>query len=110
MFGYLLLRGIASRATRAETQEFLGAVVIVNTIACALFVLDQGLHLPIYLGEANVTYTFGGQSIARATVFAPVFNLLALGFVLAKRRWTPRWLSCWRSPCSPAWCLSRVRC
>jgi hypothetical protein len=92
VLGYLLIRGIASRATRAETQEFLGAVVIVNTVACALFILDQGLHLPIYLGQANVIYQFQGQNIARATVFAPVFNLLALGFVLAKRQWTPRWL------------------
>jgi O-antigen ligase len=92
VLGYLLVRGIVSRATRAETQEFLAAVVIVNTIACALFILDQGLHLPIYLGQANITYTYGGQAISRATTFAPVFNLLTLGFVLAKRRWTPGWL------------------
>ena len=51
VLGYLLLRGIASRATRAETQEFLAAVVIVNTLACALFILDQGLHVPIYRGR-----------------------------------------------------------
>lgn len=92
VLGYLMVRGIASRATRAETQEFLGAVVIANTVACGLFVLDQGLHLPIYLGQANITYIYGGQDITRFDVFAPALNLLALGFVLAKRRWTPGWL------------------
>ena len=92
VLGYLLVRGIASRATRAETDEFLAAIVIVNTVACGLFILHQGLHLPIYLGESNITYSSGGQTISRATTFAPMFNLLALGYVLAKRRWTPGWL------------------
>ena len=92
VLGYVLVRGIASRATRAETAEFLAAVVIANTVACGLFVLHQGLHLPIYLGQANITYRSGGQFITRATTFSPVFNLLALGFVLAKRRWTPGWM------------------
>jgi hypothetical protein len=91
--GYLLVRGIASQATRAETQEFLAAVVIVNTLACGLYFLHQGLHLPIYLGEANITYTYAGQDVARATTFAPAFNLLALGFVLAKRRWSAGWMA-----------------
>ena len=92
LLGYLLLRGIASRATRAETQEFLAAVVLVNTVACGLFILDQGLHVPIYLGQANITSLSAGQDITRATTFAPMFNLLALGFVLARRRWTAGWL------------------
>lgn len=92
LVGYLLVRGIASRATRAETRDFLAAIVIVNTVACTLFIAHQGLHLPIYLGTENATYTFSGQNITRATTFAPMFNLLALGFVLAQRRWTPPWL------------------
>lgn len=92
VLGYVLVRGIASRATRAETEEFLAAVVIANTVACGLFFLHQGLHLPIYLGQANITYHSGGQNITRATTFSPVLNLLALGFVLAKRRWTPGWM------------------
>ena len=61
VLGYLLVRGIAARATRAETEEFLAAVVIVNTVACGLFILHQGLHLPIYLGSANITYGVRGR-------------------------------------------------
>ncbi len=66
--------------------------MIVNTLACGLFILHQGLHLPVYEGAANITYFASGQDITRATTFSPVFNLLALGFVLAKKRWTPGWL------------------
>lgn len=92
LLGYLLVRGIVTRATRAETEEFLAAVVIVNTIAAALFILHQGLHVPIYEGQSNITYAYGGQSIARATTFVPQYFLLSLGFVLAKRKWSAKWL------------------
>ena len=92
LLGYLLVRGILSSATRAETYEFLAAVVIVNTLACALFVLDQGLHIHIYLGQPNITYLFAGEDVTRATTFQPALNLLALGFVLAKRRWSAGWV------------------
>jgi hypothetical protein len=92
VLGYVVVRGIVTRATRAETEEFLAAVVVVNTIAAALFILHQGLGLPIYEGSANINYTFAGQDIARATTFVPQFSLLALGFVLAKRAWSAKWL------------------
>lgn len=92
VLGYVLVRGIATRASRAETEEFLAAVVIVNTIAAALFILHQGLHLPIYEGAANITYSFAGQDISRGTTYVPQFSLLALGFVLAKRTWSAKWL------------------
>lgn len=92
VLGYVLVRGIVTRATRAETEEFLAAVVIVNTIAATLFIMHQGLQLPIYEGESNITYSFAGQNIPRATIFVPQFSLLALGFVLAKRKWSAKWL------------------
>ena len=92
VLGYVLVRGIVTRATRAQTEEFLAAVVIVNTVAAGLFFLHQGLHLPIYEGGANATYVFAGQDITRSTVFAPEYTLLALGYVLAKRAWSAGWL------------------
>ena len=93
LLGYLLVRGIVSRATRVETEKFLAAVVIVNTVTCVLFLLDQGLNLPVYLGAANANYVYAGQDISRRPSFKPAFNLLALGFVLAKRRWSPAWIA-----------------
>ena len=84
-----------SRATRAETQEFLGEVVIANTVACGLFVSPgpgaASADLP-GAGEHHL-HLRRTRHHPRFDVFAPALNLLALGFVLAKRRWTPR-LAC----------------
>jgi hypothetical protein len=92
LMGYLLVRGIASRFSRSQTIEFLSAVVIANTVAAALYVAHQGLHLPIYPAAEYFTTVFHGQTITRTFTFAPQFSVLALGFVLARRAWTPGWL------------------
>ena len=90
--GYLLLRGIACRFSRSEIVEFLGAVVIANTIAAALYVIHQGLGVSIYTGGEYFTTVFKGVTITRTFHFAPQFTLLTLGFVLARSRWTAGWL------------------
>ena len=92
LMGYLLVRGIASRFSRSQTIEFLSAVVIANTVAAALYVAHQGLHLPIYPAAEYFTTVFHGQTITRTFTFAPQFSVLALGFVLARRAWTLGWL------------------
>lgn len=93
LLGYLVVRGVAARFSRAEIIEFLGAVVIANTVAAALYVAHQGLHVPIYPAAEYFTTVFRGQTITRTFTFAPQFSVLALGFVLAKRAWTPGWLA-----------------
>ena len=90
VLGYLLLRGIASHATRAETLEFLEMVVLANTAAAALFFIHQGLHVSIYNYGEYLSTTFAGQRITRTFTFAPQYSLLALGFVLGRRKWTPK--------------------
>ena len=92
LVGYLLVRGIASRATREETLEFLAGVVIANTVAAALYVAHQGLHITIYQGPEYYSTVFGGSEITRTFAFMPQFSLLALGFVLARRQWDLKWL------------------
>lgn len=93
LVGYLLVRGIASRATREETLGFLEAVVIANTIAAGLYVVHQGLHISIYEGTEYFSTIVGGSEITRTFTFMPQFSLLALGFVLAKREWDLKWLT-----------------
>ena len=92
LLGYLLVRGIASRATREETLEFFAGVVVANTVAAALYVAHQGLHLTIYQGQEYFSTVFAGSEITRTFTFMPQFSLLALGFVLAKREWSFKWL------------------
>lgn len=89
--GYFLIRDIVAHASRREVVAFLGAVVLSNAIATALFIMHQGLQAGIYTGAANATTVFGGQVITRAFTFAPPFVLLTTAFVLARRRWTLGW-------------------
>ena len=93
LLGYLFVRGIASRATREETLQFLAAVVIANTVAATMYVLHQGFHLPVYLGSEYYTTVVAGQEITRTFAFMPQFSLLALAFVLARRHWDLKWLA-----------------
>ncbi len=91
--GYVLVRGIACQFPRDQIIDFLGAVVIANTIAAALYVVHQGLGVAIYTGGEYFTTVFQGVEITRTFHFAPQFTLLALGFVLARSRWTAGWLA-----------------
>ena len=76
--GYFLLRGMFSRASRRDTIDLVTALVVVNTIAAGLFVLHQGLHLPIYEGVTEYqTLVFGGQVITRSFYFMPQLIALA---------------------------------
>jgi O-antigen ligase len=93
VLGYLMIRGIVSRATPAETLSFLRAVVLVNTFVAGLFILHQGFHLPIYSGAEYYSTVVGGVEITRTHRFSPAFTPLALGFILAMREWRPIWLA-----------------
>ena len=92
ILSYLIVRGIVSRATRAETIAFLRAIVLVNTLVAALFILHQGFHLPIYSGAEYYSTVVNGIEITRTHRYAPAFTPLALGFILAMRQWRPFWL------------------
>lgn len=93
VLGYVLVRGIASHSTRDQTLEFLEMVVVANTVAAALFFIHQGLHVTIYTNTEYLSTVFAGQQITRSFTFAPQYSLLALGFVLAQRQWTPKWIA-----------------
>jgi O-antigen ligase len=89
--GYFLIRDIVGHATRREAVMFLGALVLANAAAAVLFILHQGLHVTIYTGGEHSTITFGGEVITRTHYFAPRLVVLAIAFVLARRRWTLQW-------------------
>lgn len=92
--GYFLLRGVFAHAGRRATLDFLEAVVVVNTIAAALFVLHQGFHLPgIYVNVIEHSYiVFGGQILTRSFYFMPQFLPLAIAYCAARRRWSVLWM------------------
>jgi O-antigen ligase len=90
--GYFLLRGMFCSASRQDTLDFIKALVVVNTIAAGLFVLHQGLRIPIYAETEYQTLTFMGQRITRSFYFMPQLLILAIAFVFAKRSWNVFWV------------------
>ncbi len=92
LVGYLLVRGIVSRFSREQVVEFLGAAVIANTIAAALYIAHQGFGLGIYQAGEYFRTTYGGVAITRTFTFMPQLTPLALGYILAKPKWTAGWL------------------
>ncbi len=90
--GYFLLRGMFCRAGRGDTLDFIKVLVIVNTLAAVLFILHQGLHLPVYLVTEYQTITFMGQRITRSFYFMPQLLALAIAYVFARRTWSVVWV------------------
>ena len=86
--GYVLLRGIVSQSPGEEVLRFLEALVVLNTVCAALFILHQGLGLPIYTGVEYYTESFQGVTITRTFTFLPQLLYLALAIAFAKTRWT----------------------
>jgi len=90
--GYFLLRGILCRADRRDTLDFIKALVVVNTIAAGLFILHQGLHLPVYEATEYQVVSFMGQRLTRSFYFMPQLFALTLAYVYAKPKWSPFWV------------------
>jgi hypothetical protein len=89
LLGYLLVRGIVCHSERTEVLRFLQAIVVVNTVAAALFIVHQGLHIQIYSAGEYFQTVFQGQVITRTFVFMSPLLIFALALSFAKRRWTP---------------------
>jgi hypothetical protein len=94
LVGYFLLRGICCHAGREETLDLIAALVVVNTIAAALFVVHQGLHKPIYNATEYQSFVFMGQRLTRSFYFMPQLLPLAIAYCVAKRTWGVFWLGC----------------
>jgi hypothetical protein len=91
--GYFLLRGILCHASRSDSLDLLTSLVVVNTLAAGLFVLHQGLHLPIYAAVEYQTITFMGQQFTRSFYFMPQLLTLSLAFCFAKPKWSVFWVA-----------------
>jgi len=79
LVGYLLIRGIVSGVRREHLISFLGALVLANTVAAALFIVHQGFGFTVYtdVTEYQVLY-FMGERITRSFTFMPQFLALSL--------------------------------
>lgn len=87
LLGYALVRGIVCHSSRSEIMRFLDAIVTINTIAAALFIVHQGLHIEVYGGQEYFTTVFQGQTITRTFSFMSPLLIFGLAVALTKRTW-----------------------
>jgi hypothetical protein len=85
--GYLLVRGIIFNVTDEDIHKFLFAIILINSIAAILYILSQGLHLPIYQGEQYQTVDFMDATITRTFWWMPRFYFLSLTYVISRSKW-----------------------
>ena len=85
--GYLLLRGIVGNADKKEIDNFLYTIILVNAIAATLYILNQGLHLPVYQGVSYLEVNIRGTSITRAFWWMPRFYFLTMAYVFSRQKW-----------------------
>lgn len=85
--GYLFVRGIVSNATKRDIDRFLATIILINAIAAMLYILNQGLHFPIYEGDQYLTEIFMGTLITRTFWWMPRFYFLSMAYVISRSKW-----------------------
>jgi hypothetical protein len=86
--GYWLVRSMVRRSSSHEVMALLYFVAVATGLGALLFILHQGLHVPIYHVDEYLTFTFNGQVLTRTFWFMPPLLIFALAFSLVQRRWT----------------------
>jgi hypothetical protein len=79
---YFIIKDWVSSNRPEVVINFLFSLVIINSIASFLFILHQGLHLNIYVGEEYMSESFQGQEITRSFWFMPQFLPFSIAFLL----------------------------
>lgn len=85
--GYWLIRGVVMRSSLQDVAAFLFAIAIVTTMGSLLFILHQGLRVPIYNVTEFLVFSFQGQVLSRTFIILPPFLFVALAAGYARRSW-----------------------
>lgn len=79
--GYFLIKSIARLVDAEKLSEFLFTIVAMNTVASTLYVLHQGLQIPIFSGEEYSVEYFEGAIISRTFWFMPILLLFSVAYL-----------------------------
>jgi hypothetical protein len=85
--GYWLIRGVVRRSSLEDVATFLFAIAIATTVGSLLFILHQGLRVPIYNVTEFLVFSFQGQVLSRTFIILPPFLFVALAVGYARRSW-----------------------
>lgn len=84
--GYFIIKDWFSRNDPDIIMSFLFTLVVINSIACLFYFLNQGLHFNIYIEDESQQEIFDGQIINRGFYFMPQFILFSIIFCLIFRK------------------------
>lgn len=80
---YFIIKNWTSSNKVEVIKGFLYYIVIVNTIAALLYVLQQGLHFNIYpVEEDSMSEIFRGEEVIRNFYFMPQFLFFSITYIL----------------------------
>lgn len=83
---YFIIKNWISSNKPEVVISFLYSLVIVNSLACLLFILHQGFHFNIYIAEEYMSESFQGQEITRSFWFMPQFFFFSIAFLLVFKK------------------------
>lgn len=86
-FGFFLVKNIVCYTSLQSLKDFLFSIVLVNTLASVLYILDQGLHITLYkvAEEAYQQEIFRGEVITRVFWFMPVLWFFSIAYLIVFR-------------------------
>ena len=86
--GFFLLKSIICYTDPVSLKDFLFSIVLVNTLASVLYILDQGLHVTLYqvADEEYQQEIFQGQVITRVFWFMPVLWFFSISYLIVFRQ------------------------
>ncbi len=84
--GYVMIKGVFANSKQSDIIDFLDAIVVVHTLAAALYLLHQGLQISIFKQAEYYQRTFRGEEITRTFWFMPVLLPSAILYTLAKKK------------------------
>ena len=79
---YFVIKNWASENDPEVLVKFLSSLVVINGIACILYILTQGFHLTIYQQNEGLVDEFQGKDIMRSFYYMPPFIFFSIIFIL----------------------------
>ncbi len=88
--GYFIIKNWISRNDPELVISFLYSLIVINTVACVLFLLHQGAGIHIYPEKESLEQYFEGEEITRSFWFLPPFLFFSIAFLFIFRRNYPK--------------------
>ena len=88
LVGFWLVRGVVRRSSSDDVAAFMLFVAVATGIASVLFILHQGLRIPVYHVTEYLVFSFEGKTLSRTYWFMSPFLLVPLAVGFARRSWS----------------------